>query len=143
MKALTLKQVKSPLELVERPDTAAAERALVQALTDPTIATRWNAAVALAWLGRDDGLSLIHAGVRSPQRWRRWEAIHALGRVHDGDSVGALAPVLGSGDARERGEVWGEAMMVVLTGAISLWSGRTETAAEAPEWASRQSRHWG
>ena len=50
-------------------------------------------------------------------------------RFHQGhdDEALALATEVG-GDAHERGEVWGEAMMVVLTGGISLWSGRTEQA---------------
>lgn len=52
-------------------------------------------------------------------------------RFHQGrdDEALELASVVGA-DAHERGEVWGEAMMVVLTGAISLWSGRTEQAVE-------------
>ena len=50
-------------------------------------------------------------------------------RFHQGDDDEAqrLATAVGR-DANERGEVWGEAMMVVLTGAIELWSGRVDDA---------------
>lgn len=50
-------------------------------------------------------------------------------RFHQGHDVEAeaLARAVGA-DAHERGEVWGEAMMVVLTGAIALWSGRVDEA---------------
>ncbi|MDZ7675583.1 MAG: adenylate/guanylate cyclase domain-containing protein [Acidimicrobiales bacterium] len=50
-------------------------------------------------------------------------------RFHQGHNEEALelASAVGA-DARERGELWGEAMMVVLTGAISLWAGRTDEA---------------
>ncbi len=52
-------------------------------------------------------------------------------RFHQGHDAEALALASAVGDdARERGEVWGEAMMVVLTGAIALWSGRTEAAVD-------------
>ncbi len=52
-------------------------------------------------------------------------------RFHQGhnDEAGALARAVGR-DAHDRGEVWGEAMMVVLTGAIALWSGRVDEAVE-------------
>ena len=52
-------------------------------------------------------------------------------RFHQGENQEAaqLAQLVGD-DARERGEVWGEAMMVVLTGSIALWSGRTRDAVD-------------
>ncbi len=52
-------------------------------------------------------------------------------RFHQGhdDEAYALASAVGD-DAHARGEVWGEAMMVVLTGAISLWAGRTDEAVD-------------
>ncbi len=51
-------------------------------------------------------------------------------RFHQGhnEEAEALARDVGE-DAHGRGEVWGEAMMVVLTGAIALWSGRAQEAA--------------
>ncbi len=50
-------------------------------------------------------------------------------RFHQGHNEEAegLARAVGA-DAHERGEIWGEAMMVVLTGAIALWSGRVDEA---------------
>ena len=52
-------------------------------------------------------------------------------RFHQGHNEEAedLARTVGR-DAHDRGEVWGEAMMVVLTGAIALWSGRVDEAVE-------------
>src|SRR5690606_17747505 len=52
-------------------------------------------------------------------------------RFHQGanDEARRLATDVGR-DANERGEVWGEAMMAVLTGAIDLWSGRVDDAVE-------------
>ena len=48
-------------------------------------------------------------------------------RFHQGanDEARRLAAGVGA-DAHERGEIWGEAMMVVLTGAIDLWSGHVD-----------------
>ena len=50
-------------------------------------------------------------------------------RFHQGadEEAQRLAGEVGT-DAHERGEIWGEAMMVVLTGAIELWSGRVDDA---------------
>lgn len=52
-------------------------------------------------------------------------------RFHQGrnEEAEALAEDVGR-DARQRGELWGEAMMVVLTSSISLWEGRTDAAIE-------------
>jgi class 3 adenylate cyclase/tetratricopeptide (TPR) repeat protein len=50
-------------------------------------------------------------------------------RFHQGhnEEAAALAESVGA-DAHHRGEVWGEAMMVVLTASIDLWSGRVDEA---------------
>ncbi|HEY0789094.1 MAG TPA: HEAT repeat domain-containing protein, partial [Thermoanaerobaculia bacterium] len=57
---------------------------------------RWNAAIALSMFGSAAGLDLLHAGVRNPDPFQRWEAINALGRVHDARTVSVLAPALRS-----------------------------------------------
>jgi len=67
---------------------------------------RWNAAVGLSMLARDDCrcLDIIHAGVGGDNDWQRWEAINALKRVHDKRSVSVLQPVLSGGSKKDRQE---------------------------------------
>ncbi len=66
-----------------------------------------------------------HGGLTWSRGLLAWVRFH---QGHDDEAL-ALAEVVGA-DAHERGELWGEAMMVVLTGSIWLWSGRTEDAVE-------------
>ncbi len=60
-----------------------------------------------------------------------WVRFHQ-GRDAEAD---ALAQEVGA-DAHERGEVFGEGMMAMLTGSIALWSGRADDAVPALERAS-------
>jgi HEAT repeat protein len=88
-------------------------------------AVRRNAAVALSVFGSGDGLDTLHEGVTARDAWRRWEAINALGRVHDEGTVRVLAPVLLSPVARDReetalvlGRIGGHDALVLLVGAL-------------------------
>ncbi len=51
------------------------------------------------------------------------------GRLDEADALSAAA----FADARERGERWGQGMMLVLRASVHLWSGRTATAVRRAE----------
>jgi len=99
---------------------------LLPGLASENETTAWNAAVSLAFFGSPEGVETLHRGVRSPDPFRRWEAINSLGRVHEGDAtVEALQPVLESPSVRDRneavltlGQIGGEAAMNALVGAL-------------------------
>ncbi len=55
---------------------------------------RWNAAIGLTMFDDPGVVPLIHDGLSSADWWIRWEAVNALGRVHDERSSGLLAPIL-------------------------------------------------
>ena len=88
--------------LAEMEDPGPGTGLLRPALAGPDPETTHRAALALAFLGRADGLALIHAGTRSPDSWVRWESIESLTKVHDETTPDVLAPVLVSGEQRER-----------------------------------------
>jgi HEAT repeat protein len=86
---------------------------------------RWNAAVGLSMFDEPDGVPLFHAGVSHFKPWRRWEAINALGRVHDRATVQVLAGVLSSDRPRDRqeavlslGKIGGDEAVQVLIEAL-------------------------
>lgn len=87
--------------------------------------TRWNAAVGLSVFERPEAVPVLHANLAHPDSWRRWEAINALGRVHDERSASALAPLLSSEHVRDRnetvmslGKIGGETAVELLLGAL-------------------------
>jgi len=59
----------------------------------------------LSFFGSAEGIDIIHANVANPDPFRRWEAINALGRVHNDKSVSVLKPALRSPSLRDRNEV--------------------------------------
>ena len=86
---------------------------------------KWGAAVGLAAFGHGDGLDLLHEAVRAPDRWRRYEAITALARVHDAQRVRVLAPLILSPLESERREtvlslaqIGGAEAYLLLVGAL-------------------------
>ena len=99
---------------------------LLPGLASDDETTEWNAAVSLAFFGSPEGVDTLHRGVRSPDPFRRWEAINSLGRVNEGDAtVEALQPVLESPSVRDRneavltlGQIGGEAAVNALIGAL-------------------------
>lgn len=66
---------------------------------------QYHAALALAFFGAADGLPIVHAHVLDPDPFRRFEAINALGRVHDESSIGLLGTALKSPSVKDRNEV--------------------------------------
>jgi HEAT repeat protein len=99
---------------------------LLPGLASENETTAWNAAVSLAFFGSPEGVATLHRGIRSPDPFRRWEAINSLGRVNEGDAtVKALQPVLESPSVRDRnetvltmGQIGGEAAMHALIEAL-------------------------
>jgi HEAT repeat protein len=99
---------------------------LLPGLASDDETTAWNAAVSLAFFGSPEGVETLHRGVRSPDPFRRWEAINSLGRVNAGGAtVSALLPVLESPSVRDRnetvltlGQIGGEAAMGALIAAL-------------------------
>ena len=82
----------------------AATALLRKGLADENADTKWNAAIGLSFFGSPEAIDLIHANVLNPDPFRRWEAINALGRVHNEKSVAALKPALQSPSVRDRNE---------------------------------------
>ncbi|MEE8522971.1 MAG: HEAT repeat domain-containing protein, partial [Thermoanaerobaculia bacterium] len=82
------------LALSEVPDRAPILEMLRRDLAAAEEPVSWNAAVGLSWLSADDGLALLQDGVMHRDPWRRWEAITALGRVHDDSTARVLGQVL-------------------------------------------------
>jgi HEAT repeat protein len=85
----------------------------------------WNAAVGLSMLGSTDCLPLIHAGLQRADSWQRWEAINALGRVHDDTSVATILAALPALVDRDRNEaalalgmIGGDAALDALIGLL-------------------------
>ncbi len=84
---------------------------------------RWNAAVALSWFAAPDGLPVLHVGVTDRDPWRRWEAVTALGRVHDATTPRVLGQLLLSPSRSDREETvlalgqvgGGEAFLLLLS----------------------------
>ncbi len=105
------------------PDRAPAVELLREHLESAEEPARWNAAVGLSWLGLDDGLSLLHEGVTSRDRWRRWEAVNALARVHDETTARVVGRLLMSPLVADREETVltlgkigsGEAFLLLLS----------------------------
>lgn len=120
--------------LGESPDAREAVDAFRQALGAVEPGVRWQAALALSAFGRREALPLLHAGVRNPDRWRRWEAIHALGRVHDETTSRVLAPVLASSNAHDRAEAVLSLGLIGDDTALELLIGALEDPDPAVRW---------
>ena len=86
----------------EKPRIVAALR---PALQDDNDAVRWNAVVALSFFDAKDIAPMLNAAVTGAEPLRRWEAINALGRVWNEESVARLAIALRSPSIRDRNEV--------------------------------------
>jgi HEAT repeat protein len=86
----------------EKPRIVAALR---PALDDGNAAVRWNAAIALSFFDDATVVPILNAAVTGPEPLRRWEAINALGRVWNGESVERLAVAVRSPSVRDRNEV--------------------------------------
>jgi HEAT repeat protein len=113
-RALTLTAVADPSPpiryealrwLLDTSDQSQVASAFVTFLDSEQTTVRWGAAVALATMGRRDGLDLLHEGVRSSSPWQRQEAMTALARVHDENTVRTLAPLIVSPVLQDRTEV--------------------------------------
>lgn len=85
--------------------TEKAIAAMRQGLQEQNAETQWAAALGLSFFGSAEGVDLIHTNVRNADPFRRWEAINALGRVHNDKSVGVLKAALQSPSVRDRNEV--------------------------------------
>jgi len=66
---------------------------------DPTVA--WNSAITLSLFGETTAVSVLHGGLDAAG-WRQWEAVNALGRVWNTETVPQLRRILceGSDDVR-------------------------------------------
>jgi HEAT repeat protein len=81
---------------------------LIEGLEDSDPLVAHNAAVALAFFSRSEGLVKLMEGLVDPEPFRRWEAVFSLGRLDDEQVASAVTPLLDQGievDARVRGEV--------------------------------------
>ncbi|HEY0590244.1 MAG TPA: HEAT repeat domain-containing protein, partial [Thermoanaerobaculia bacterium] len=85
---------------IDRRDAAVA--ALLPSLESLDPAVQWRAAVALAMFEEPAAIPVLHAGVLSPDPYRRLEAITALGQVHDARTPEVLRPLLESPSANDR-----------------------------------------
>jgi hypothetical protein len=90
---------------------------------DPT--TAWNAAITLSLFGRPEAVPLLHQGLLA-EGWRRWEAVNALGRVWNDETVSRLISVLKEGveDVRKEaalslGRIGGDAALLALIEALA------------------------
>ncbi len=54
----------------------------------------WNAAVAFSLFADPRALPFLLPGLESEDSWVRWEAVDALGRVHDGQTSGRIGALL-------------------------------------------------
>ncbi|MCD6327678.1 HEAT repeat domain-containing protein [bacterium] len=80
---------------------------------------QFNIATALSSMGEDDGIRIIEETTRSEDRWLRWQAVSALGRIKSPETLAILIKCLNDPDHSIRQEV-----------AMSL--GRLEDKAAAP-----------
>lgn len=69
---------------------------LLKALREGDERVRWNAAVALSNMDRKEAVPVLKEGLKAHSDWIQWEAVNALGRVHDGTTVGELLSLLKS-----------------------------------------------
>jgi HEAT repeat protein len=67
-----------------------------EALEGPDTRWHWNAAIGLSFFGDSKGLDHIHNALKVALEWRRWEAVNALGRVHDERTAALLEPLVRS-----------------------------------------------
>lgn len=61
---------------------------------DPMLA--WNCAVTLSLFNVPDAVPTLHTGLAATG-WRQWEAVNALGRIWNAETVSKLIPVLQTG----------------------------------------------
>lgn len=87
-------------------------------IEDPTVA--WNCAVTLSLFDVIEAVPLLHQGLDATT-WRQWEAVNALGRVWNEDTVSKLIVVLQEGpeDVRKEaalslGHIGGDEVLAVL-----------------------------
>lgn len=108
---------------------------LKEATTNVNWATRWNAAIGLSMFRVQECLPFLEKGITDENSWRRWEAINALGRIHDERSADFLGPVLlNSTDKRERSEAVLSLGKVGTPKAIDLLISVLEDADQGVRW---------
>jgi len=98
---------------------------LIAALEGENQTIAWNAAVTLSLFGRTEAVPLLHQGLSS-SGWRRWEAVNALGRVWNDETVLELITLLRRGpeDVRKEatlslGRIGGEHALLALLEALA------------------------
>jgi HEAT repeat protein len=98
---------------------------LIAGLDDENRTVAWNSAVTLSLFSAVEGVSLLHDGLKA-DGWRQWEAVNALGRVWNDETVPKLIVVLQEGpeDIRKEtalslGRIGGEDALVALLEALS------------------------
>jgi len=69
---------------------------LLKALREGDERVRWNAAIALSNMDRKEAVPVLKEGLRAYSEWTQWEAVNALGRVHDETTVRELLSLLKS-----------------------------------------------
>lgn len=76
---------------------------LIAALDEEDATAAWNAAVTLSLFGRSEAVPLLHQGL-DVEGWQQWEAVNALGRVWNSETVTKLASILKEGPEDVRKE---------------------------------------
>ena len=69
---------------------------LLKALREGDDRVRWNAAIAFSNMDRKEAVAVLKEGLKAHSDWIQWEAVNALGRVHDETTVGELLSLLKS-----------------------------------------------
>jgi len=90
---------------------------------NPTIA--WNCAVTLSLFDRSEAVPILHSGLDATGWWQ-WEAVNALGRIWNDETVSVLIPVLqgGADDVRKEaalslGHIGGDDVLAALLTALA------------------------
>ena len=90
--------------LREYPDHEEAVARLFDALEAENPTRRWNGAVGLSMFENPACLPILHEGLAQEDDWRSWEAINALSRVHDDESLARIEAALPGARPRFRRE---------------------------------------
>jgi len=76
---------------------------LIEGLENDDVIVAWNCAVTLSLFGVTEAVPLLHQGLDETS-WKQWEAVNALGRVWNEDTVSKLIAVLQEGPEDVRKE---------------------------------------